>query len=379
MSFKKFQIINPDAIGSPEPGHIYLGRDNIGLWEKYPDGDWVYIVTGGTTGAGTSGTSGAAGSSGKDGSFLGSSGVSGSSGISSSSGVSGSSGRSGTDGTAGTSGYTGSSGTSGTSGKTGTAGSSGTSGTTGSSGSSGKDGNFWGSSGTSATSGISGGYGGASRKWRFTTSTYPVTPGYFYAYGTTYNLNDITYIRINEQDGDSQGVNNWLSSWTNGILKIEEWGNPQNFGLYSIVSGVTTNIFVVSYYEISGITAYSADGVLTNGVDYLISYVPGSGTSGGGSGKNGSVTSGITVSTGYTTTTSDYYIRVIASGMTITLHDATQSYQELIIKNASNGNINVQRQNSNTMDGLTTKTLLTLQCLIVKDGAINSWDIISFY
>jgi hypothetical protein len=286
VSFKKLQIISPQNIGSPEDGHIYLGRDEIGLWEKYSNGDWVYVITGGTTGAGTSGTSGAAGSSGVDGTFFGTSGSSGKDG---SSGITGSSGTSGIgiSGTSGTSGLTGTSGTSGTSGITGTSGTSGSSGLTGSSGSSGVDGTFFGSSGTSGSSGVSG-YGGSARRWTFSSSVY--SAGYFFVSGVSYSLDIINNIIINQQDADNQYVYDWINSWTNGILKIEEFGNPSVFGIYSIISGITTNTFISNYFVISGITAYSGDGVLIDGYDYLISYVT-SGQGGGGTGTSG--TSGV--------------------------------------------------------------------------------------
>lgn len=284
MSFKKFQVISPVTIGSPEAGHIYLGRDEYGLWEKYPDGGWVYIITGGTTGAGTSGTSGGSGSSGRDGTFMGSSGTSGKEGTSGTTGTSGSSGRSGFDGTSGSSAI-GSSGTSGSSGKTGTSGTSGSSGFTGTSGSSGKDGTFYGSSGTSGLSG----YGGSSRKWSYTTTIYPTVPGTFYA-GTP-SFSGIEYIRVNQQDGDSQLLDNWIKNWTNGIFKIEQYNDPSKFGIYTIVSGITTVTKPgLSWYLISGVTCYDGNGVLSNGETYLLSYVPASyGTSGaqGSSGTSG--------------------------------------------------------------------------------------------
>ena len=276
MSFKKLQIISPLDIGNPEEGHIYFGRDNLGLWEKYPNGASVYVITGGTTGAGTSGSSGKAGSSGVDGGFYGSSGSSGNNGFNGSSGTSGSSGKSGTDGTSGSSGSSGWTGTSGTSGKTGSSGSSGSSGITGTNGSSGKDGNFYGSSGSSGSSGVTGGYGGSSRRWTFTTSNTPISTGYFNAYGNSYGFYDIKYIKINQEDSDSQLVDNWLNSWKNGVLKIEKWGDASIFGIYSILTGVTTNdqFGTNSYITISGLTCYDGNGLLVNGVDYLISYVP---------------------------------------------------------------------------------------------------------
>jgi hypothetical protein len=377
VSFRKFQIISPQDIGCPEDGHVYLGRDNVGFWEKYSNCEWVYIITGSTTGSGTSGTSGSPGSSGLNGEFLGSSGSSGEPGLVGSSGTSGSSGKSGTDGTVGTSGSSGLTGTSGTSGKTGTSGSSGSSGSTGTSGSSGKDGNFYGSSGSSGTSGVSG-YGGSARKWTFSTSSYPTVDGTFYSsFYSPIGLNLLDYIKINQKDADGELVEDWINSWRDGILKIEQYGDASKFGIYSIISGITTNTKPgISWFLISGMTFYNSNGSLMNGQDYLISYVPiGKGTS--GTSGTSIIGYGTTLNTGYTTTVNDYYIRISASGMTVFLHDATQSYQELIIKNISNGSILVSRQNSNTIDGVNTKTLTSLQCLYIKDGAVNSWDVIS--
>ena len=275
MSFKKFQLINPNSIGSPEDGHVYLGRDEIGLWEKYSNGEWVYVITGSTTGAGTSGSSGV---NGIDGEFLGSSGTSGTSGSSGSNGTSGSSGKTGTSGTSGL----GSSGTSGlgSSGTSGLTGSSGTSGN-GTSGSSGKDGNFFGSSGLSGSSGISS-YGGSSRRWIYTTNSVPIENGQF----TTDNLDlsSLNYIRIYSVDADEQFVGNWINSWSFGILKIEKWGNSSIFGIYLTNSGIT---YTSGYYEINNLTLYNGYNLLSNNDDYIISFVPG-GLGTGGSGESGS-------------------------------------------------------------------------------------------
>ena len=86
MSFKKIQLINPWDIGCPDTGHIYFGRDHVGLWEKFEDCSWHYITTGSTSGY-TMGTSGSSGKDGLDGSFMGSSGTSGSSGLTGTSGI----------------------------------------------------------------------------------------------------------------------------------------------------------------------------------------------------------------------------------------------------------------------------------------------------
>jgi len=275
VSFKKFQLINPNSIGSPEDGHVYLGRDEIGLWEKYSNGEWVYVITGSTTGAGTSGSSGV---NGIDGEFLGSSGTSGTSGSSGSNGTSGSSGKTGTSGTSGL----GSSGTSGlgSSGTSGLTGSSGTSGN-GTSGSSGKDGNFFGSSGLSGSSGISS-YGGSSRRWIYSTNSVPIENGQF----TTDNLDlsSLNYIRIYSVDADEQFVGNWINSWSFGVLKIEKWGNSSIFGIYLINSGIT---YTSGYYEINNLTLYNGYNLLSNNDDYIISFVPG-GLGTGGSGDSGS-------------------------------------------------------------------------------------------
>jgi len=274
MSFKKIQLISPLNIGNPEDGYIYFGRDDFGLWEKYSNGYYSYITTG-TTASGTAGTAGSSGKDGIDGSFMGSSGTSGTSGLTGTSGISGSSGKDGKSGTSGTSGTTGTTGTSGSSGITGTSGTTGSSGITGTSGSSGLDGNFYGSSGTSGSSGL-GSYGGSARRWTFSTSAYP-SQGYFYAYGSNYDLTNIDYVRINEKDADGKDVSNWLSSWTNGILKIELYQDLSVFGIYSILTGTTTNTNPVLYvYQISGLTLYSASGMLSDGEDYIISYVPSS-------------------------------------------------------------------------------------------------------
>lgn len=295
MSFKKIQIINADDIGNPETGHIYLGRDNFGLWEKKSDGFWHYISTG-STGTGSSGTSGVdgifygtngtAGSSGTSGtSSFGSSGTSGRDGNTSTSGTSGSSGTSGF----GTSGTSGSSGSSGTSGIDGTSGSSGKSGTSGSSGSSGSSG-FTGSSGTS---GINSGYGGATRLWVFTGSTEPMS-GQFYANSIEYfnskNLDLIDYISINTNDHDGQDLENWIKHWNTGILKIEEWDNMGVFGIYT---GTTSTKSTGNTYELTDFNFYSGNGTLTEGNRYLVSFVHSgsyfsiSGTTSGTSGTSG--------------------------------------------------------------------------------------------
>ena len=275
MSFKKFQIINPDAIGNPENNFVYLGRDNYGLWEKYSNGEWTYVITGSTTGAGTSGTSGKDGVDGIDGSFFGSSGISGTNGSSGISGSNGTSGKNGIDGTNGSSGESGTTGTSGTSGKGGTNGtsgingSSGSSGETGSSGSSGMDGSSGSSSyGSSGTSGSDGAYGGASRMWTFTSSINPAE-GQFYSSGVT-NLSLINTLIINIEDSDGQDVGNWLSLWSGGLLKIEKWGNSSIFGIYNNPTAV---LFGPTRYKIYNFTELNSNGLLQEGEKYLISFV----------------------------------------------------------------------------------------------------------
>jgi hypothetical protein len=275
MSFKKLQLISPNDIGCPDDGHIYLGRDSVGLWEKYSNCEWVYIVTGGTTGAGTSGSSGSDGTSGKDGIFFGSSGASGDNGSSGTDGTSGTSGKNGNDGTSGTSGASGTAGTSGTSGKEGT---SGTSGISGSSGVSGNDGSSGistdGSSGTSGltgssgTSGIDGFYGGATRLWTFYDTQDP-NWGEFYSSGVT-DLSLINNLIINNLDYDNQDVGNWLSTWTNGLLKIEKWRDPSIFGIYD---GCISTVYSPGRYKIYNINQLNSNGSLVNGEKYLISFV----------------------------------------------------------------------------------------------------------
>jgi len=467
MSFKKLQLIRPQDIGCPEEGHIYLGRDEVGLWEKYPNCEWLYIVTGVTTGAGTSGTAGSSGSDGADGEWVGSSGSSGRDGSSGISGTSGSSGKSGKDGTSGSSGSSGksgssgSSGTSGSSGSSGKTGSSGTSGTSGTSGSSGVDGNFYGSSGSS---GFSGGYGGATRKWLATSLSTPGTSGFYGTSGISPGSTSFTLldkIVINKIDADGGILSIWLSAWITGLMKIENRLDLSIFGLYNIIGGST---LAGNNYTFEGVTCIAGNGNIIIGDEHLISFVNAGGTSGvagtsgtsgsstsgtsgtsgssgldgdgtgGSSGTSGSsgssgastdydtdadfyyntttdilytpsvaltnlvntsenntklvlsgniikqvVSTGLTISDDYATTTSDTYIKVIVSSKTITLHDAIQSYQELKIKNASGGNISVVRQNSTTIDGATSKTLANNSCLTIRDGDIDSWDIISYY
>ena len=306
MSFKKIQIIDPKTINPPEAGNIYLGQDSYGLWEMDETGKWWYVgfgtgitniaitnyyynsgVTSGTAGTsgtsgknGTNGTSGVGGSSGTSG--VGSAGTSGFNGTS---GMNGTSGTASTSGTSGTNGTSGSSATSGTSGN-GTSGTSGN-GTSGTSGSSGRDGN--GTGGTSGSSGIDGGFGAATRMWTFSTNTIP-NAGLFYGYGhfySSYDLSVLDDIIINQRDSYNIDLPNWLQTWTNGILKIEEWGNQGNFGIYFIQSGTTfLNKIGLDKYQFTGFTVYNANGVLTLGKNYLISFIE-SGISGGGTGGTG--------------------------------------------------------------------------------------------
>lgn len=283
MSFKKIQLINPWDIGCPESGHIYFGRNDIGLWEKYSNCEWVYIITGGTTGAGTSGTSGGAGSSGVDGTFYGTSGSSGSNGLPGGNGTSGSSGRSGQDGTSGTSAI-GSSGTSGSSGRAGTSGTSGKDGSSGTSGSSGENGTSGlsgssginglnGSSGISGSNGMDGAYGGATRRWIYDNiNNPPVNNGTVYF--NNVSLASLTNIRLYYKDADGIALNDWLDSWNlQGILKVEDRENLSNVGIYNVPAGSLSTIGP-NVYQISGFTIYSANGVVTNGKSYLISFLP---------------------------------------------------------------------------------------------------------
>jgi hypothetical protein len=284
MSFIKIQKIDPNIISNPDHGHIYLGQDNYGLWQKDENGLINYILSGNTyitinsitgttylvTGSTSSGTSGTSG--------FGTSGTSGKSGVSGTFGTSGSSG----NGTSGTSGFgtSGSSSTSGTSGSS-AFGSSGTSATSGSSATSGVDGN-----GSSGTSGINGGYGGATRKWSFTTNTTP-PQNYFNAYSTTFSNYDLVllnYIRINQRDFDNQDLDGWIDSWSYGFVKIEDELNLQNYGLYKI-----TNITKISLdtYQLSGFTILSGNGTLVPEKKYLISYIFESNGSSGTSGTSG--------------------------------------------------------------------------------------------
>ena len=300
MSFIKIQKINPNSISSPDVGNIYLGQDNIGLWEKDEFGNITYVQSGNTyntfiTGSTSSGTSGINGSSGKDGVFLGSSGTSGKTGINGTVGTSGSSGNS----SAGTSGTTGVSGSSGTSSTSGTS-SFGSSGLSGSSGSSGQNG--FGSSGTSGFSGIDGGYGGTARLWIFTGDTTP-NQNCFNAYNNTYSSNDLSlieYIRINQRDADNQDIDGWLNTWNTGLLKIEERRNAGNFGIYIISSGTTK--IGLDIYQMMDFTIASGNGNLVNGEEYLISFVHSIGDinfySGGTSGIGTSGTSGTSGSSG---------------------------------------------------------------------------------
>jgi len=326
MSFKKIQIIDPKTINPPEAGNIYLGQDSYGLWEMDETGKWWYVgfgtgitniaitnnyynsgVTSGTAGTsgtsgknGTNGTSGVGGSSGTSG--VGSAGTSGFNGTS---GMNGTSGTASTSGTSGTNGTSGSSATSGTSGN-GTSGTSGN-GTSGTSGSSGRDGN--GTGGTSGSSGIDGGFGAATRMWTFSTNPIP-NAGLFYGYGhfySSYDLSVLDDIIINQRDSYNIDLPNWLQTWTNGILKIEEWDNQGNFGIYFIQSGTTfLNKIGLDKYQFTGFTVYNANGVLTLGKNYLISFIQsGNGTaetsgfgSSGTSGVGQSGTSGTSGKTG---------------------------------------------------------------------------------
>lgn len=267
MSFKKIQIIDPHTINNPEQGYIYLGQDDVGLWEKDENGNIFYIQSGitnviyvtGSTSSGTSGLNGTSGTSGKDGGI----------------GTSGTSGKTGTNGTSGssTSGTSGSSGTNGTSGSSGTSGTAGSSGTSGSSGSSGKDGDFYGSSGTNGTSGWSGGYGSATRCWINTSDANP-DDTYFFGWNSTLSTNNLSvleYIILNKIDIDKQNLSLWISIWNNGLLKIENREDFSNFGIYSVNTiplPIGGNIF-----KIAGLTCLAANGQLVENDSYYISFI----------------------------------------------------------------------------------------------------------
>lgn len=275
MSFKKIQLIDPNNIGNPDAGHIYFGRDEIGLWEKYPNGYFVHITTGITTG-GSSGVSGRDGTDGINGTFYGSSGTDGADGIYGSSGRSGSSGKSGVDGINGTAGTSGTSGKSGSSGRSGSSGSSGRSGSSGSSGiggvngSSGVDGNFY---GTSGSSGYSGGYGAATRLWLASNNTPPISSK-IYGTSSTYTGQDfqlIDKIVINRKDYNNNTLTNWINTWNNGILKIEDRNNPTNFGLYNLTNGYEYS--GGGYFTFTGITCISGYGIMIEDHEYLVSFI----------------------------------------------------------------------------------------------------------
>ena len=263
MSFRKIQNIDPFSINSPEAGHIYLGHDSFGLWEKYEDGTVWYIQSGvtniilitGSTSSGTSGFNGTSGTSGKDGN-----------------GTSGTSGKTGTTGTSGTSSSSGISGSSGSSGKTGTTGTSGSSGFTGTSGSSGVDGIFYGSSGTS---GYSGGYGGATRVWKFSDTILPPMGGFWGGndlFPGNYSLSLINKVYINTTDLDSQPEDNWLNTWITGTLKIENKYDASIFGIYSLWNASNTKPSLTQNL-ITGFTCLTSNGNLVNDNDYFISFV----------------------------------------------------------------------------------------------------------
>jgi len=279
MSFSKIQLINPWDIGCPEYGFIYFGRNGSGYWEKKNDCEWYYLIfsdTGSTSGStsgssgvdgwfyGSSGRSGTSGTSGKNGisgtsGNDGTSGIDGSSGMSGSSGINGSSGKSGSNGESGSSGSSGSSGTSGSSGANGSSGINGTSGTNGPSGSSGID-------------GLNGGYGCATRRWIYDGMNPIPSNGKINSNDTIFGI--LTQITINKYDADGSLLNNWINSWmtTTGILKIEERYDQSVFGMYLVHSGDTTTIGSTGY-KLSGFTTYSANGAMTIGKEYLISFV----------------------------------------------------------------------------------------------------------
>jgi hypothetical protein len=280
MSFIKIEKIDPNIINNPDIGHIYLGQDSIGLWEKDEYGNITYILSGNTyitinnltgityntTGSTSSGTSGTSG--------FGTSGTSGKSGISGTFGTSGSSAL----GTSGTSGF----------GTSGSSGSSSTSGESGSSGTSGKDGNFFGSSGSSATSGWSGGYGASTRRWIFSGNTIPEA-NYFFGWSETYlnsNLGVLEYILLNKIDFDEQNLYYWLVTWDIGILKIENREDFSNFGLYKIN---TTPIIIGNTIKITNLMCLASNGSLIENKDYYISFISNSNYDSGTLSLNGNM------------------------------------------------------------------------------------------
>ena len=297
MSFVKIQKISPLEIGCPEVGFTYFGRDEIGLWEKYSDCTWDYITTGLTTG-GYSGTSGSSGKNGIDGSFFGTHGTSGTSGISGTSGTSGKTGSSGITGTSGTSGKTGTSGTSaiGSSGISGSSGKTGTSGSSGFSGSSGKDGTFFGSSG------FSGGYGGSTRRWYGNIGM----PGDRQVtilssdYVGNYNFSIANTMRIHKIDADLQDLTFWISSWSDGILKIEDRMDLGLFGIYRVSPISIPIIPIAGYvYEIPMTVLAASNSNIIQNKEYLVSFIPAVTGITGESGTSGiSGTSGVSGTSG---------------------------------------------------------------------------------
>ncbi len=291
MSFRKIQKIDPYTIDNPDAGHVYLGQDSYGLWEKDEHGNVWYIQSGNTyitvienpTTSGTSGVNGMMGSSGKDGD-VGTSGTSGKSGLSGTSGTSG-------DGTSGTSGM-GTSGTSGMSGSSGngTSGLSGSSGKDGINGSSGENGSsgISGLNGTSGTSGIDGGYGASTRRWILNLDNTIPNTGDTYISATSNRLDMLNYIRIHKIDSDNNLLTGWLDTWNIGILKIEDRRNLNIFGIYNVSSVIKTG----NFYEISPNVMSASSDSLSNNDELLISFIEiGYFVSGGTMGSSG--TSGI--------------------------------------------------------------------------------------
>lgn len=81
-------------------------------------------------------------------------------------------------------------------------------------------------------------------------------------------------------------------------------------------------------------------------------------------------------SSSYTLTNSDDVIKATASGIVLTLHDATTAtVKRYTLQNASNGNISFATTSSQTVNGSTTGTIIPNQSLdVVPDGA--NWIII---
>lgn len=85
-----------------------------------------------------------------------------------------------------------------------------------------------------------------------------------------------------------------------------------------------------------------------------------------------------TETTNYTTTKADGYIRCnhASTPFTITLHAATGSGQQLIIKNKGAATVTVDGNSAETIDGATTITLAQYSSVTLVDAASGEWDIV---